>query len=196
MVYLAAGRGAPACAKKFSSSKYEETGVMLWFEVGSMVTVADLMNESLHQASASTTVAEAATMMARGKVGSVLIMDGPKLLGIFTERDIVRALSHSPYAPADSIGHWMTAHPRTVVGEQGFGGRAVDGVPPLRAVDGQHRARPQPLVGDRHRTVEYRGSANIRVGKHQGRNGGRARGISSRMIALARGRVHYAWIVF
>ena len=89
---------------------------MLWFEVGSMVTVGDLMNDSLHQASASATVAEAATMMARGKVGSVLIMDGPRLLGIFTERDIVRALSHSPYAPADSIGHWMTANPRTVAG--------------------------------------------------------------------------------
>jgi CBS domain-containing protein len=89
---------------------------MLWFEEGSMATVADLMNDTLHQASASTTVAEAATMMARAKVGSILIMDGPRLLGIFTERDIVRALSHSPYAPADPVGHWMTANPQTISG--------------------------------------------------------------------------------
>ena len=89
---------------------------MLWFEEGSMVTVADLMTDTIHQASASTTVAEAATIMARGKVGSLLVLDGPRLLGIFTERDIVRALSHSPYAPADPIGHWMTANPRVVHG--------------------------------------------------------------------------------
>jgi len=61
-------------------------------------------------------VAEAATIMARGKVGSTLVMNRGRLVGIFTERDIVRALSHSPDAPADPVGHWMTANPQTVSG--------------------------------------------------------------------------------
>src|SRR5437867_4413449 len=78
--------------------------------------VAELMSHTLHEATASTTVAEAATIMARGKVGSTLVMNRGRPVGIFTERDIVRALSHSPDAPADPVGHWMTANPQTVSG--------------------------------------------------------------------------------
>jgi CBS domain-containing protein len=81
-----------------------------------LAVVADLMSDTLHKASVSTTVAEAATIMARGKVGSTLVMDGERLVGIFTERDIVRALSNSPDAPADPLGHWMTARPQRVSG--------------------------------------------------------------------------------
>jgi CBS domain-containing protein len=81
-----------------------------------MGTVADLMSHTLHQATPSTTVAEAATIMARGKVGSTLVTNRGRLLGIFTERDIVRALSNSPDAPADPIAHWMTANPQTISG--------------------------------------------------------------------------------
>ena len=79
-----------------------------------MGPVAELMSRTLHETSASTTVAEAATIMARGKVGSTLVMNRGRLAGIFTERDIVRALSHSPDAPRDPIGHWMTANPQTI----------------------------------------------------------------------------------
>jgi CBS domain-containing protein len=89
---------------------------MLWLEAGSMGTVAELMSHTLHEATASTTVAEAATIMARGRVGSTLVMNRGRLVGIFTERDIVRALSHSPDAPANPIGHWMTAKPQTISG--------------------------------------------------------------------------------
>jgi len=81
-----------------------------------MATVAELMSHTLHKAGPSTTVAEAATIMARGKVGSTLVMEGERLVGIFTERDVVRAVSHSPDAPADSIGDWMTTNPQTVTG--------------------------------------------------------------------------------
>ncbi len=72
------------------------------------------MSRTLHQTDASTTVAEVATIMARSKVGSALVMDGDRLIGIFTERDMVRAVSNSPDAPADPVGHWMTPRPHTV----------------------------------------------------------------------------------
>ena len=79
-----------------------------------MALVADLMSRTLHAAPAKTKVVEAATIMARGNVGSTLVVEGGRPVGIFTERDIVRALSQSPEAPGDEIGHWMTANPRTV----------------------------------------------------------------------------------
>lgn len=72
------------------------------------------MSGAQHRATESTTVAEAATIMASGRVGSTLVMDGDRLLGIFTERDIVRALSSSRDAPGDPISHWMTKNPKTV----------------------------------------------------------------------------------
>jgi CBS domain-containing protein len=42
------------------------------------------------------------------------VMEGGKLVGIFTERDIVRALSQDFDAPGHAISHWMTRDPRTI----------------------------------------------------------------------------------
>ena len=79
-----------------------------------MARVAEFMSRTLHKAVQNVSVAEAATIMARGQVGSTLVMEGERLIGIFTERDMVRAISHSPDAPADPVGHWMTPDPETV----------------------------------------------------------------------------------
>jgi CBS domain-containing protein len=103
------------------------------------------MSHAIHEASASTTVAEAATIMARGRVGSTLVMNRGRLVGIFTERDIVRALSHSPDAPADSIGHWMTGNPQTISGSDSVED-ALD-----RMVSGGFRHLP--VVGDDGRVI-------------------------------------------
>ncbi len=62
----------------------------------------------------STTVAQAATIMGENHVGSVVVMDDDRLQGIFTERDIVRALSQDFDAPHGPISHWMTRNPKTI----------------------------------------------------------------------------------
>lgn len=80
----------------------------------SLTTVAQLMDHELHTGSPSTTVLEAATMMTAGSVGSTLVMDGGRLVGIFTERDVVKALSQAPDALRDPIGRWMTPDPQTI----------------------------------------------------------------------------------
>ncbi len=80
------------------------------------MTVAELMDHNLHTATPSTTVGEAAVIMARGQVGSTLIIDGQRLVGIFTERDVVRALSQSVQSPADPVSLWMTPNPETISG--------------------------------------------------------------------------------
>src|SRR4029453_18525378 len=79
-----------------------------------MTTVGDVMQTTLVTAEPSSTVAEAATIMGERHVGSTLVMEDGNLVGIFTERDIVRALSQDFDAPGHPISHWMTKNPRTV----------------------------------------------------------------------------------
>jgi CBS domain-containing protein len=79
-----------------------------------MTTVAELMNEGLLSVRPSITVAEAATMMGERRVGSVLVMEEDALLGIFTERDIMRALGEQFDAAAHQVSEWMTRNPITV----------------------------------------------------------------------------------
>jgi CBS domain-containing protein len=79
--------------------------------------VSDAMSRELNRTGPETTIAEAASLMAQRRIGSTLVVAGEKLLGIFTERDILRAVSHDASAMGDSLEHWMTRRPRTVTPE-------------------------------------------------------------------------------
>jgi len=79
-----------------------------------MTTVREVMNETLFTVSPSTTVGEAVALMAQHGVGSMIVMDGTRLAGIFTERDTVRAISNSHDAPSHEVSSWMTHEPMTV----------------------------------------------------------------------------------
>jgi CBS domain-containing protein len=76
-----------------------------------METLSDVMTRDLVTVAPATTVAEAATLMSTRHVGSVLVMDGDRLAGIFTERDIVRALAGDFDASSHEVGAWMTSGP-------------------------------------------------------------------------------------
>ncbi|HEY4913060.1 MAG TPA: CBS domain-containing protein [Candidatus Dormibacteraeota bacterium] len=79
-----------------------------------MATVREVMKTTLYSVDPSTTVGEAISLMARNKIGSALIMQGGRLIGIFTERDTVRAISQSHDAPDHEISSWMTREPKTI----------------------------------------------------------------------------------
>jgi CBS domain-containing protein len=79
-----------------------------------VATVREVMKTTLYSVVPSTTVGEAISLMAQNRIGSALIMEGGKLIGIFTERDTVRAISQSHDAPTHEISSWMTRDPRTV----------------------------------------------------------------------------------
>jgi CBS domain-containing protein len=79
-----------------------------------MATVREVMSETLFTVIPSTTVGEAVALMAQHRVGSMLVMEGARLDGIFTERDTVRAISQSHDAPSHSVSSWMTPEPVTV----------------------------------------------------------------------------------
>jgi CBS domain-containing protein len=79
-----------------------------------MAKVREVMKTELYKVSQSTTIGEAVSLMTRQRIGSTLVMDGDRLIGIFTERDTVRALSQSHDASAHEISSWMTRDPKTV----------------------------------------------------------------------------------
>jgi CBS domain-containing protein len=79
-----------------------------------VATVREVMKKTLYSVDPSTTVGEAISLMAQNRIGSALIMEGGQLIGIFTERDTVRAISHSHDAPTHEISSWMTHNPNCV----------------------------------------------------------------------------------
>ena len=79
-----------------------------------MPTVADILSKrdarSLASLSPTATVRDALQLMADRNIGSVLIMQGEALLGIFTERDYARKLALKGLASADTpLAEVMTA---------------------------------------------------------------------------------------
>jgi len=54
-----------------------------------VATVREVMKTTLYSVDPSTTVGEAISLMARNRIGSALIMEGGRLIGIFTERDVM-----------------------------------------------------------------------------------------------------------
>jgi CBS domain-containing protein len=78
------------------------------------VNVSEIMSTSLCVVEPESTVGEAATLMGGRSVGSVLVCEGDRLVGILTERDIVRALSSTHDAPQRPVVEWMTKDPQTI----------------------------------------------------------------------------------
>ena len=61
-----------------------------------------------------TTLAEVARGMRERDIGSVLVVDGERLVGILTARDVLRAVAHGVTPGHAAVGRWMTASPITV----------------------------------------------------------------------------------
>jgi CBS domain-containing protein len=79
-----------------------------------MVAIREVMSTDLVSVPPTATVAEAATMMSTHQVGAALVLVEDRLLGIFTERDILRALGSDFDAAGHRVEDWMTRDPFTV----------------------------------------------------------------------------------
>lgn len=77
-------------------------------------TVAELMSVPPVTALPSETVAEVAERMEEHGVGSVVVVDGERCVGILTERDLVRFAASGAEAAATKVSEWMTADPDVV----------------------------------------------------------------------------------
>lgn len=79
-----------------------------------MATVREIMSRDLVTVEPTATVAEAATLMGGHGVGSALVIDGGMPTGIFTERDVLRALASDFDAAHHPVADWMTHDPVTI----------------------------------------------------------------------------------
>jgi citrate synthase len=77
-------------------------------------TVADVMSAPPVTASSSETIATAAGRMEERRVGSVVVVDGLRAIGILTERDLVRFGASGADASMAKVSEWMTEEPDTV----------------------------------------------------------------------------------
>jgi citrate synthase len=80
----------------------------------SVPSVVELMRTDPATAGASETVAEAAARMAERKVGSVVVADAGRPVGILTERDLIRFVATGEAALDSKVGEWMTSDPDTI----------------------------------------------------------------------------------
>jgi predicted transcriptional regulator len=78
-----------------------------------MSVIADHMSRELLKAAPDEALAEAAQHMVARGVGAVLVMDGDRIDGILTERDILKAVAMGITESA-RVRDWMTKNPETI----------------------------------------------------------------------------------
>lgn len=76
--------------------------------------VADVMTSAVVTDSADDSLAEAAALMREQQTGSLLVMDGDRLAGIFTERDLLKAIALGLDPKATEVKDVMTTEVVTV----------------------------------------------------------------------------------
>ena len=60
------------------------------------------------------TIGEAAQLMADANVGSSVVLEHGRLIGILTERDLLRAMAQRVHPSEARVREWMTAEPMAV----------------------------------------------------------------------------------
>jgi CBS domain-containing protein len=103
-----------------------------------MTTVREVMSTDLVAVEPSTMMIEAVRVMSQARVGSVLVLKDGELVGIFTERDVLRAFDqmHADPARVSPMTKGMTGDPLTIDANATVG-EAMD-----RMLDGGFRHLP------------------------------------------------------
>jgi CBS domain-containing protein len=79
-----------------------------------MTTLSEIMTREVFTTSGEAPVAEVAASMLKGRVGSAVVTQGPMVMGIFTERDVLRAAASGADLTSSPVSEWMTTDPVTV----------------------------------------------------------------------------------
>ena len=127
-----------------------------------MATLADVVKPNFITVAPEDTLGEVAEKMTQQNVGAVVVKDYGRLIGILTERDMLRAMAARVHTSDARVRLWMTADPITVppgmdldeaaqiMLDNGFrhlpvvDGESVIGVVSLRRVLGGRRRAPAP----------------------------------------------------
>ena len=80
-----------------------------------VTTLGELMSRDVLTAAPEDTIGEVAEQMVDRNVSSVLVTDFGRLIGILTERDLVRAIAARMHSSEARVREWMTEDPITAV---------------------------------------------------------------------------------
>lgn len=82
-----------------------------------MAQLGELMTQELVSVAPEDTLGEAAQRMADQKVGSAVVLDHGRLIGILTERDLLKAAAGRVHSSEARVREWMTEEPITASSE-------------------------------------------------------------------------------
>ena len=127
-----------------------------------MATLKEIMTRQVFTTTGDVSVADVANSMVKGRFGSAVVMEGSWLVGIFTERDVLRAAAAGSDLTTSPVSEWMSRDPVTagpdmdaddaaeIMMAQGFRhlpvveGTTVLGIVSLRDILRVRIRRPQP----------------------------------------------------
>jgi CBS domain-containing protein len=105
-----------------------------------MKNLGELMTGDLVSVAPEDTLGEAAEQMAGQGVGSAIVLDHGRLIGILTERDLLKAVAGRVHTSEARVREWMTEDPITAsestTGEEAIKTMLDNGFRHLPVVDG------------------------------------------------------------
>ncbi len=82
-----------------------------------MLTIADIMRPDLIEVAPEDTLGEVAARMTEVNVGAVVVKDFGRLIGILTERDMLKAMAARVHTSEARVRQWMTEEPITATAD-------------------------------------------------------------------------------
>ncbi len=82
-----------------------------------MPRLADVMRPELIEAAPEDTLGEVAERMTAVNVGAVIVKDYGRLIGILTERDMLKAMAARVHTSEARVRQWMTEEPITAASD-------------------------------------------------------------------------------
>jgi sulfide:quinone oxidoreductase len=128
-------------------------------------SVADVMSTDPLVVAPEDTLGEVAEKMRTGDLGSALVVDYGRLIGILTSRDLLRAFAGRVHPSEARVREWMTAEPVTV-----SAATSIDAAVTLMTEYGFHHLpvvddeRPTGMLGLRQAARQARGRLGIGLG--------------------------------
>jgi CBS domain-containing protein len=105
-----------------------------------MPSLVDIMRPELIEVAPEDTLGEVADRMTEVNVGAVVVNDFGRLIGILTERDMLKAMAARVHTSEARVRQWMTAEPITADGDMD-----VDDAAKIML---EHGFRHLPVIGD------------------------------------------------
>ena len=84
-----------------------------------MARIADVMRHDFIEVAPEDTLGEVAERMTAKNVGAVVVKDFGNLIGILTERDLLKAMAARVHSSEARVRQWMTEDPITASAELG-----------------------------------------------------------------------------